>query len=279
MRQTSDSFGTKPLIRHTASIDIHGVILAAEIIGFFLQPKEKTGDEENFIDLLCNFFNGKDGDAPSKKSINEAVSIKNAYAQAIKYKELAKPLPKISIIIPILNEYNSARQIILSGDPNEDWQLLRNKLENCSCKRLKQVAVEARNLRLLNRGTQLRETLSQSWRDYGKYVNALDIIKLSFVQGYFATACKPENGIVIMNMHKAKGKQFDEVIIFEGWPNIKKGEIVNNANRIVINNKRDQDLEVFRQNFRVSVTRAKSRTTILTPKINPCVLLPNILLK
>jgi DNA helicase-2/ATP-dependent DNA helicase PcrA len=78
-----------------------------------------------------------------------------------------------------------------------------------------------------------------------------------------------------MNMHKAKGKQFDEVIVFDGWPRYAKNEIVSNPDRIVRGNLSGNADVHARQNFRVSVTRGKSMVMILTPRQDRCILLVN----
>lgn len=265
--------GNMAPIEHSAAIEIEAAVLAAEIISFLMQPKAPKGDFAQFVRLICNFFEGRGGDTPAKTHLAESARITAALQKAQQARANGKQIAANSIILPMARTYHAARGVELTGDPDADWLAIRDRLDDGDCKRLKEVATESRNLRLLDRGTQLRAALSESWRGSTTYADALEIVRQAFVQEYFAMASRPESGVVVMNMHKAKGKQFDEVIVFEGWPRYDKEKIVANLDRIVRGNSKGQDLSQARQNFRVSVTRAKSRTTILTPKADPCVLL------
>ena len=70
-------------------------------------------------------------------------------------------------------------------------------------------------------------------------------------------------GVNVMTMHKSKGKEFDEVFIYEG----------SHQGRIVCANASDNEVAQARLALRVAVTRAVSRTTILSPKSDMCVFL------
>ena len=276
-RLVSDALRQPPAqmteVPHFAVIEMEAAILGAEIIAILLQPTLNDHHFAQFIDLMCNFFQGKGGDDPTQKALKEAAGIRKAYEELLVCLSEKKTMRKNSIILNMLTVYNQTRALVLTGEPDKDWRDIRRILENGTCDRLKEVADEARNIRVLDRGTQLRQALSQDWRDNGSYRNALSIVRQAFIQEHFSTNGKPEVGVVVMNIHKAKGKQFDEVIIFEGWPIVRKGQAPYNADRIVRFNSRRNIDDQTRQSFRVSVTRAKYQVTILTPRTDPCVLL------
>jgi ATP-dependent DNA helicase UvrD/PcrA len=279
-RLVSDAFrtplGSMPPIVHSAAVDMEGPILAAEVLAYLLQQSQGYIAYGGSIELICAFFRGKDGEAPSNASLKEADAIQAAFDRCAAREAAGALPPAKSIFHAVRQAVDVATHIALSGDPDSDWLSIRRVLEDSACPRLKEIAAEVRNIRLLDRGTQLRQALSADWRVHGAYRNALAITRQAFVREHFATAGRPERGVIIMNMHKAKGKQFDEVLIFEGWPRYANRQIVANPDRIVRNNVRTVDMGQARQNFRVSITRAKVQTTILTPKADPCVLLlPN----
>lgn len=261
-----------PPIPHTAAVDMDAAVLAAEVISFLLQPKG-AGHFEEFVKLVCGFYRGRGGDTPAVTSLKMAESIRSACDKYLVALAAEKQPHKSSVMIKLRQVYDEVAALPLTGDPDEDWRKVRGVLEHGACSRLQEIGSEARNIRLLDRGTMLRQALALDWRTYGCYRNALDITETAFVREHFASAHKPESGVVVMNMHKAKGKQFDEVIIFERGPRVSKGRILVNLDRIVWNNEAAGDLGQARQAFRVSITRARMRTTILTPKIDPCVLL------
>jgi DNA helicase-2/ATP-dependent DNA helicase PcrA len=261
-------------IRHTAVVEMDAAILGAQIIAFLMQPDIDGSHFEHFLDLMCNYFHGKGGDTITKGDLKTSENIKSSFAEWCVRQSAGKAMRGNSILVNILSVYETAMQLKLCGDADKDWLAVRRILSEGTCVRLKDVAQEVRNVRLLERGTQLRQGLSQDWRDNGCYLNALDIIRQAFLQEHFSSNVKPETGVVVMNMHKAKGKAFDEVIIFEGWPRVAQGQIVANLDRIVQSNLRENITAQSQQNFRVSITRARQRTLILTPQNDPCVLLP-----
>ncbi|WP_312944451.1 ATP-dependent helicase [Agrobacterium sp.] len=276
-RLVSDSLqvrtGKLPPIPHEAAIELDAAILGAEAIAFLMQPDIDGSHCDEFISLVAAFFRGRNGSEASKTGIGEATSIRKAYDKA-KERAARGLLPTAnSIIVPLMKVYDDCRALTLTGDPDADWRNIRNVLESGACTRLKEIGSETRNIRLLGRGSQLRQALSEDRLTDGTYRNALAIVRTAFIQEHFSNRAKPEHGISVMNMHKAKGKQFDEVIIFEGFPRRLRGEIVSNADRIVRSNLRQHAGAEARQNFRVSITRAKQRTTILTPAGDICVLL------
>lgn len=278
-RLVSDGLRTPPggmsPIRHSAVIEMDAAILGAELIAWLLQPHiDESRHLQGFIDLLCNYYRGKGGGNPTKAALEEAVKIRAAYNDMVVRLAANKPMRKTSIIKPLIAAYEQARAFSIKGIPDEDWKAVRRVLEDGDCGRLKEVGEQVRYLRVLDRGMQMRQQLSEDWRENGAYANALTITRQAFLQEHFSTSSKPETGVVVMNMHKAKGKQFDEVIIFEHWPSLSRGRIVANTGRIVRSNEVAQITDQSRQNFRVSITRGKRMTTILTPRGDRCVLLP-----
>lgn len=238
-----------------------------------LQQRGHEGCFDEFVELMCSYFHGRGGATPTKGDMDEAARFRKALAKWNECLAKGQAAPGNSVLQGTYAVHQATAALTFTGDPDADWVAVRGVLDAGACQRLKDVAKDVRNVRLLERGTQLRQGLAQDWREIGGYGNALAITRQSFVQEHFATAHKPESGIMVMNMHKAKGKQFDEVVIFEGWPKRVKNEVVGNPDRIVLGNVHDGAMTQARQNFRVSVTRAKTRTTIMTPRDDVCVLL------
>ncbi len=275
-RTVSDALRQPPAdmreVPHTAAIELEAAILAAEILALLMQPPDDDHFAQ-FVDHVCGYFRGKGGDEPAQGALREAAKIRAAYDEWLTCQTSGKRLRRNSVLVNMISVYEQACAVVLTGDPDKDWRALRAVLEDGACSRLSEIAREVRNIRILDRGTQLRQELSQDWRDNGSYRNALTITRQAFVVEHFSKHNKPESGVVVMNMHKAKGKQFDEVIIFEHWPIPQKDKAPYNGDRIVRSNSIDRIDDQTRQNFRVSITRGKRQVTILTPKNDPCVLL------
>lgn len=252
--------GTRfPEIDNEAMLDAEGPALSAVAIAGVL-GYEGTSDNisQRLISNLCRHIRGRNGD---KKPSKEQLALVTALEASVATGELRGAKRK-ALVEECKTIAERRLQIQMTGDPAKDWLQILTLFSNATSRDLQNIANDAKFLKFLNRGTQLRSNLAEIWRTTGTYVGADQAVEKAFLREHFAAASKTFQGIHVMTLHKSKGKQFTEVIIYEGPAKF--------TDKIVKHNGTEEDIAKGRLTLRVGVTRAERFTSILTPIYQPC---------
>ncbi len=249
-----------PTIVHQVHVDQEGPCLAAAIIAGLLERGTPQEVFERLLGQLRSHVRGRKGrrSNPSQADLGFAVSISDpTQIGAIKKKDQRTTLEACARVA------NACAGLTLTGAPEDDWRRVVEVLRAEDESRIAKVADDARFIRLLRRGSVLRDRLNELWRQFGDYRGARGAIELALAQLHMANNVEEVRGIHVMTLHKSKGKEYDEVILFEG---AYQGRYVRGIS--------ETDIAMAKLVLRVGVTRARTRSTILTPTGNRrCVLL------
>jgi DNA helicase-2/ATP-dependent DNA helicase PcrA len=252
---------TLPAISHEVSMDVAGPSIAAAFIALLLELSSQNNCQmPELIPCLCDHILGRRGDksVPSgeqstAKGLLAYVTVGN-FTKAITGKARQRIISECS---QIADRCNAAQ---LTGEVALDWVEVRDTMKDATCDCIKSLYEDSRYIRLLHKGSLLNNSLAQLWRANGNYSGATETVKNAITQEHFATSKKVWSGINVMTIHKSKGKEFDDVIIYEG----------SFAGQRIVSY---DDFDKARLVLRVAVTRAKQKAIILTPKNEPCPIL------
>lgn len=250
--------GSMPSVTHTVAIDSAAPYISALFLANVLAlGSQNICTKESVVIDLCEHILGRRGDkSPSQADIKLSSNLR-------KFIETGNITGKNQI--HLVNECSliaeKSNVLKYTGDIDTDWRNLWDMIKQCTSTCLINVAHDLKYLRLLRKGSNLYAGLNELWKQDYNYNNATTIVQTALAQEHFSNTSTTWSGINVMTIHKSKGKEFDDVIIFEGF---------NPGQRIVYDSK---DLEQARIMLRVAVTRAKEKVTIFTPQNDKCVLL------
>lgn len=245
-----------PALRHDVAMDAESPSLAANVIAVLLGGGPAAALASRLVATLHTHIRGRGGNkAPAQAEMDLAGAI-GAYMSTGKIRGKNREL-----VVKECQRIAAERaDLKVSGHPEEDWAAMRELIATSTAHQVARVAEDARFLRLLHRGSALRTALSEMWRSQGNYVGAEAALGDALLQEHFVAALKEWRGLHVMTIHKAKGKEFDEVVIYEG----------TFSGRIVAANADDRRVAQSRLALRVAVTRAIRRMTIVTPQRDGC---------
>lgn len=246
-----------PMLNHDVALDTEAPALAAILIAGVLEGGTTSAETaQRLIVDLCTHIRGRKGNDPPNQAELGIAGALGGYLQsgAVRGKK------REQIVQESIRVAEERHSLDLSGDPWEDWLAVRRLLAGSAADVLRQIAEDAKYLRLLHKGAALRSRLGELWRTSAGYRGAASAVCDALLQEHFSASTKEWRGVHVMTIHKSKGKEFDEVIIYEG----------SHQGRIARANANDRELAQARLVLRVGVTRARQRATILTPKSDPC---------
>ena len=143
--------------------------------------------------------------------------------------------------------------VSLVGDPVADWRAASRVLGQTPA--LVEIQRQVWLVRLFRATDALGQGLAESWVATGGYAGATALVKKVLDQERLISAELEPHGLLVMNIHKSKGKEFDGVILVEG---AFKSFFFDDRNE-------KAPFPQSRRLLRVAITRARTRVAIVRP--------------
>lgn len=246
-----------PPISHDVAVDQAALSLAAVFIAGLMEQGEP---DLEIMDRLVNHLNDYVRGRGAGKITKKDIAISRSLEQYIQTRASKTNKPTL---LECHQLAIACSELQLCGDPIEDWINMRGVIGSCKSDALKLIFKDAMFIKLLHKGSVLQSGLAELWRGQNNYKGAVNLVRNALLQEHFSMTARAPKGVLLMTIHKAKGKEFDEVIIYE---DIYNGRFLHTPNNPV-------EIYKARLLLRVAVTRAIKKATILTPKKEKCPLL------
>jgi DNA helicase-2/ATP-dependent DNA helicase PcrA len=205
-------------IAHHVLFDESAVLHSTRFGAFLLEPRisPRSTDVITSLELLR--------DAQRCKATTTSLATAARYQRWADALKAGKP-PKVNLVRALNGLFDAIGREPPQGDPRRDWVRVKRHLRESGEDALTGVANDLDYLVAFNRGERISAGLSASWRDTGTYAGARETLDIALTQEQLLSGGDPVDGLHVMNMHKAKGKQFDGVILYRNqhhspfaWP-------------------------------------------------------------
>ena len=246
------TYNNQPLsvIEHDVVWDAELSAAAAVVVASILEWPTGPAEESltRTLRVIAGFYRLKNAEEQTNAASENARKYEEAAAKVAKREE-----PRIKAAKALVVAH--AAGVALIGEPVTDWKAARRLLQDIPA--LGELFREVRLVRLFRATDALASGLSERWLASGSYGGASDLVKRILEQERLIAAERDaQSGCILMNMHKAKGKEFDGVVLVEGT--FKSGFFDDRTEQ--------PPFERSRRLLRVGLTRARTLVTIVRPQ-------------
>ncbi len=243
--------GGVPEIPHRIQFDETATYLSSRVIAYLLEPKfnnDTSLSTAQVLELMCNLYRAK-GQRPIWERYDRwCLTLRSGGTPG-----RGTVIPEVRRIIELISTSG------LSGDPEKDWLRVKELLLTSTSQAVVSIGKSSEYLMAFNRGRLISKGLGRQWEETGSYKNARSVLDSAILETQIVSENKNQKGINVMTIHKAKGKEFDGVILFDN---------VNSSPFIARND--DAQLMRSRRLLLVGITRARNHTMILSDLTQNC---------
>jgi DNA helicase-2/ATP-dependent DNA helicase PcrA len=251
---------TGKAVRHKLLFDEAEALLSARFAAFLLEPKDLARME---LDVAASM----ELIAAARRATGQA---KAAVAKLLEQAEKIRGGKTLNVnIVKALRDLIAGLHIeSFTGNPETDWLTVKQALRATGQDELLRVASQLDFLVAFRRGHRISAGLANEWLRDGAYTNARLALDQALAQEQILDGTEAPAGLQVMNFHKAKGKQFDGVIIVREARRTAAG-----VESSFIWRGDQAPYPKSRKVLRVGITRARVHTLIVNPMWPLCPLL------